>query len=99
MLVVHGQLACHLGFSLVVIQRVLNPREVIADRFLDLRECILDVAIIATALGDASLLAGDLQSLAEPVKALARLEERIRNKGLAVHAGRLRNSRQRKKRL
>jgi len=60
-----------LGFGLVVIERVFDPREVITDRFLDLNEGILDVTPIAAVLCDASLVAGDLQGLPEPVETLA----------------------------
>ena len=94
-----GQLRPILGFGFVIIERVSDPREVIGDRFLDLDQRVLHVTTVIAVLRQTSLMAGDLQGLPEPIEALAEQEERIRNKGLAVHAGRLRNSRQRKKRL
>ena len=75
-----------LGFGLVIFERIFDPREMIADRFLDLRERILDVATITAVLRDTSLVAGDLQGLPKPIETLAGQEERIRNKGLAAHA-------------
>ena len=88
-----------LSFGLVIFQRIFDAREMIDDRFLYLRECILDVTTVTGMLGDTSLMAGDLQGLAEPIKTIAGQEERIRNKGLAAHAVTLRNLRQRKQRL
>ena len=54
---------------------------------------------VAAVLRDTNLVAGDLQGLPEPIETLAGQKERIRNKGLAAHPWRLRNLRQRKKRL
>ena len=88
-----------LSFGLVIFQRVFDPREMIADRVLDLRECILDVTTVTAVLRHTSLVAGDLQGLPEPIETFAGQEERIRNKGLAAHLWRLMSLRQRKKRV
>ena len=68
-------------------QRIFDPREVIGDRFLDLRKRILHVTTVTAVLRDTSLVTGDFQGLPEPIEALAGQEERIRNKGLAAHLG------------
>src|SRR6476620_7698562 len=87
-----------LGFGFVVSERAFNPREMIADRFLNVRERILDVTTVAAVLCHTSLVLGDPEGLPEPVETTGQ-EERIRNKGLAAHLWRLRTLRQRKKRL
>ena len=86
-------------FGLVIFERVLDPREMIDDRFLDFRERVRDVTTVTAVLRHTSLMAGDLQGLPEPFQMLAGQEERIRYKGLAAHVWRLRSLRQRKKRL
>jgi len=60
-----------LRFGLVIFQRIFDAREMIDDRFLYLRECILDVTTVAAVLRHTSLVAGDLQGLPEPVETLA----------------------------
>ena len=83
----------------VIFQRVFDPREMITDRFLDFHERIFDVTTVPAVLCDARLAAGDLQGFPESVETFAGQQERIRNKGLVAHLRRLRNLRQRKKRL
>ena len=52
----------------------------IDDRCLDLRECIVNVTTVTTVLRHASLVAGDLQGLSEPIEAVAREGERIKKR-------------------
>ena len=60
-----------LGFSFVIFERIFDPREIIADQFLDLIERIPDVATIVPALCEMSLMSSDLQRLPKPIEAFA----------------------------
>jgi hypothetical protein len=45
---------------LVIIKRVVSPREIVGDRILDLDQRVLDVTTITAVPCDASVVAGDL---------------------------------------
>ena len=61
---------------------LFDPREMIADQFLDLRERILDVATIVPALGEMGLMSSDLQRLPKPIEAFAGQGKAYQKQGL-----------------